>query len=264
MARFCPLFSGSSGNAYFIGSEKYGVLIDAGKSAKQLTTVLERCSIPISAVQAIFVTHEHADHISGVRVFASRHHLPVFASAGTLEEMEKMGCLKGVEKAIPFPSGGVECAGMYINSFRTSHDSAESIGYQITTQDERKLSIATDLGFMSDTVRNAITGSDLIVLESNHDVGMLRNGFYPYPLKRRILSDTGHLSNEACADELCGFVKSGTTRFFLAHLSKENNTPDLAHRTSLCALTMNGFQDGLDFQLSVAPRENIEGKVTIF
>ena len=175
-----------------------------------------------------------------------------------------MGCLNGVAKAVPFPGGGVECAGMYIKAFRTPHDSAESIGYRITTEDGRTLSVATDLGFMSDSVRQAVQGSDLVVLESNHDVGMLQNGPYPYPLKRRILSDTGHLSNESCAQELCGLLKNGTARFFLAHLSKENNTPDLAYQTALCSLTMSGFQSGVDFQLSVVPRENTAGKVTIF
>ncbi len=264
MARFCPLFSGSSGNSYYIGSGDYGILVDAGKSAKQLTTMLDICGIPLRAVQAVFITHEHSDHINGVRVFASKNRLPVFASPGTLAEMERMGCLNGVAKAVPFPGGGVECAGMYIKAFRTSHDSAESIGYRITTEDGRTLSVATDLGFMSDSVRQAVQGSDLVVLESNHDVGMLQNGPYPYPLKRRILSDTGHLSNESCAQELCGLLKNGTARFFLAHLSKENNTPDLAYQTALCSLTMSGFQSGVDFQLSVAPRENTAGKVTIF
>lgn len=264
MARFCALFSGSSGNSYYIGSEQAGILIDAGRTAKQLDNMLEHCAIKPEAVQAVFVTHEHSDHIKGLRVFASKHHLPVFASAGTLSELELLDCLSPKYEAKVIGDSGMECAGMFIKPFHTSHDCAESVGYRIETRDGRSVAVSTDLGFLSDEVRRELTGADMIVLESNHDVGMLQTGPYPYYLKRRILSKTGHLSNTDCAGELCGFAGSGTTRFVLAHLSSENNTPELAYQTSLCSLTLSGLKQGTDFELYVAPKENREGKLILF
>lgn len=264
MARFCTLFSGSSGNSYYIGSADEGILIDAGRTAKQLDNMLKNCGIDVAAVRAVFVTHEHTDHVKGLRVFASRHRLPVYASAGTLEELELLDCLSPKYTASVVGPEGMECAGMFIRPFHTSHDSAESVGFRIETRDGRTAAISTDLGFLSEEVRQGISGADMVVLESNHDVGMLQNGPYPYPLKRRILSKTGHLSNTDCAGELCGLAASGTTRFVLAHLSAENNTPELAYQTSLCSLTLSGLRQGTDFELYVAQRENTEGKTILF
>ncbi len=263
MARFCPLFSGSSGNGYYIGSAEEGILIDAGRSAKQITEKLNACEIPQKAIQAIFVTHEHSDHVSGLRVLAGRLGVPVYASAGTMQALEHMGILTEKFPASVLSMEGIVCAGMRIHPFHTSHDCAEGYGYCVRTADDRSVAFATDLGYFSEEVQENITGSDLVVLESNHDVGMLENGPYPYPLKRRILSNRGHLSNAACSEAAVGLVQSGTARIFLAHLSKENNTPELARETSLCALKQMGAQDGKDFLLEVVPREN-PGKVTVF
>ena len=264
MARFCPLFSGSSGNSYYIGSAREGILIDVGRSAKQIAEMLGACNIDVSAIRAIFVTHEHSDHVAGLRVFASRHHVPVYASAGTLEALSTMGCLNEKIESSVIDSNGMECAGMRITPFPISHDSAECVGYRIETPDGRKIALSTDLGCLSEDVRKNLAGSDMVVLESNHDIRMLENGPYPYVLKRRILSNTGHLSNDACASELDGLVRSGSTRFVLAHLSRENNTPDLAFQTALCSLKMSGMKQGKDFELFVAPRENAEARTIIF
>ncbi len=187
MARFCPLFSGSSGNSYYIGSAREGILIDVGRSAKQIADMLNACKIEISAIRAIFITHEHSDHVSGLRVFASRHHVPVYASAGTLNALKAAGCLNEKIESGIIGSNGMECAGMKITPFPIPHDSAECVGYRIETPDDRKIALSTDLGYLSEEVRNRLTGSDMVVLESNHDIGMLQNGPYPYPLKRRIL-----------------------------------------------------------------------------
>ena len=264
MARFCPLFSGSSGNSYYIGSARWGILIDAGRSAKQITEMMKNCGMDLSAVCALFVTHEHSDHVAGLRVLASRYHLPVYTSRGTLKELDRMGCLAGDFRANVIEAKGVECAGMRIRPFPISHDSAECVGYRVETEDGRTAALATDLGCLPDDVHRSLSGADLVVIESNHDVGMLENGPYPYPLKRRILSDTGHLSNDVCAGELDRLAHKGAAHFILAHLSRENNTPELAYQTSLCKLTMSGMKQGRDYKLTVAPRANTTGQVVVF
>lgn len=264
MAKLCPLFSGSSGNSYYIGSEEEGILIDAGRSARQITKMLENCGIPITAVKGIFVTHEHTDHIKGVRVFASKNQVPVFASRGTLESMKESGNVTDSCISYVIDETGMDFAGMHIIPFPISHDCAQGYGYTIHTQDNRVITFSTDLGIITSDVENALFGSNMVILESNHDVGMLQNGSYPYFLKRRILSNIGHLSNEVCAQLLPNLAQNGTKQFLLAHLSKENNTPDLAYQTALCALTMCGLKPEEDFHLSIAPRENVDGKTISF
>ena len=141
---------------------------------------------------------------------------------------------------------------IHIKAFRTPHDSAESCGYTATFSDGRVISVATDMGEMTYDVMQALKGSDLVLIESNHDIGMLRNGPYPYPLKRRILSSRGHLSNDACSEAIKTLVENGTTRFVLGHLSKENNYPPLAFETAKAALTQIGAIEGVDYLLEVA------------
>lgn len=263
MARFCPLFSGSSGNCTYIGAGGGGILIDAGVSAKRIETALNEREIDPRSIQAIFVTHEHSDHVSGLRVLVKRYGYTVYASAGTLDALLDDGVLREGASMQVISDDGVEAGGMYIHAFHTSHDSRESLGYRIHTPDERWMAVATDMGHMTDEVRCALHGCDLVQIESNHDVRMLENGGYPYFLKRRILADTGHLSNEACAAELPELAKSGVTRFWLAHLSSENNLPELAHATSYAALCGAGLTENVDFQLRVAARVATE-RVTVF
>jgi phosphoribosyl 1,2-cyclic phosphodiesterase len=153
---------------------------------------------------------------------------------------------------------------MKITAFPTSHDSAESVGYQIQTADDRTITLATDLGVLTPPVKEALRQSDFAIVESNHDIGMLQNGPYPYYLKRRILSEEGHLSNGDCADFLPELVSGKTTRLLLSHLSHENNTPELALQTSLCALQVSGMRENVDYQLFVAPRENTMGRTILF
>lgn len=260
MARLCPLFSGSSGNSYYIGSRSAGILIDAGRSARQLDNMLKLCGIAPTAVQGILVTHEHTDHVSGLRVFAKKYGLPIFASAGTLAEIEPT--IEGAETHLIETE--LQIADMTVTPFHTSHDSAEALGFRIKTDDGRVFALATDTGFLSDGVKAGMLGADTVVIESNHDPEMLRNGPYPYPLKQRIFSDRGHLSNEACAEFLPELAKSGTKRFMLAHLSQENNSPTVAREKSLSMLIRAGLVQDVDFLLDIAPVENTEGKSVIF
>jgi len=261
MARLCPLFSGSKGNSYYIGSKKAGILVDAGRSAKQIEMMLKACDIEISAIQGICVTHEHTDHISGVRVFAKKHAVPVFASKGTMRAMA--GAMMG-EVAVSEMEDELQIADMTISPFHTSHDCAEPLGYRIKTKDERVITVATDLGFLSEEVKEALSGVDFAVIESNHDVEMLRHGPYPYYLQKRILSERGHLSNETCADFLPYMAKNGTTRFLLAHLSQENNSRSLALETAMARLLNAGFISGEDFILDAARVENVSGNTILF
>lgn len=261
MARLCPLFSGSSGNSYYIGNENEGILVDAGRSAKQIENALKNNGLDIASVKAIFVTHEHIDHVKGVRVLASRHNIKVYATQGTLSALDDMGELNDKYAYEVISADGNEVSGMRIKSFATSHDCRESCGYVINTADNRSIAVATDLGYISDEVRNAVSGCDTVVIESNHDISMLQNGPYPYLLKRRVLSDSGHLSNDSCSAELAKFVENGTTRIVLAHLSEQNNFPDLAYVTSQSALTQAGMVEKKDFILTVAPKENTNGSM---
>lgn len=257
LAKLCTLFSGSSGNSTYIGSSNNaGILIDAGRTAKQLENAMLANNIDSSKIQAIFVTHEHSDHIKGIRVLASRYNIPVYSSMGTIKAMEEMNIFSGKFKYGVIGEQGMCVCGMCIQPFRTSHDSKESVGYKIKTQDDKTIVIAMDIGFVSDNVRNALKGCDVAIIESNHDVNMLKSGKYPYFLKRRILSNTGHLSNDDCAKELPDLVRSGVKKFILAHLSSENNVPNLALATSVCHLESQNMKKGIDFDISVAPKEN--------
>ncbi|MCL1951963.1 MAG: MBL fold metallo-hydrolase, partial [Oscillospiraceae bacterium] len=212
MANLIPLFSGSSGNSAYIGGASGGILIDAGVSAKRLAAALAGIGVDPGRVGAVFVTHEHADHIAGLRVFCERHHIPVFATPGTLRALERKGVLTAKLRAEPMPPGGVEANGLLVRGFATSHDAADPCGYTCEAEAGEKYAVATDTGCLTDDVKEALRGCGTVMLESNHEVAMLLNGPYPYDRKRRILSDTGHLSNAACADFLPGLLRTGAGR----------------------------------------------------
>ena len=252
MARFAPLFSSSEGNCTYIGGSGGGILIDAGVSAKRIREALAGIGVDPGRIGAVFVTHEHIDHIGGLRVFCERAGVPVFATPGTLRALESQNILTGKFGVSVLPEGGVEVNGMWVRGFRTSHDANEPCGYRVETPDGTRVGIATDTGCLLAETREALRGCDMVMLESNHEVTMLQNGPYPYFLKRRILSDLGHLSNAACADFLRELLRSGTGRFWLAHLSKENNTPELACATARAALEADGAKAGLDYELALA------------
>ena len=251
MARITPLFSSSKGNSYYIGNQKSGILVDCGASYAQIKTAMALCGYDINAVKGVFITHEHSDHIKGLKVLQKNCKVPIFASNKTLEYLisnELVYCeneLYTVEK----PS---TVAGMEIKSFHTPHDSVESVGYSIFTEDERKISICTDLGQITEEVQNAVMGSDLCVLEANYDEKMLKdNPMYPSYLKSRIASVKGHLSNSDSAQEAKKLIEKGTTRIILGHLSQNNNRPEIALKRVLEDL--GEFSINKDYILDVAP-----------
>lgn len=263
MARVYPLFSGSKGNCYYVTTGGKGILIDAGRTAKQIEQALQTNNLDPKNIEGIFITHEHTDHIKGVRVFASRYGINVYASQGTLQQMDQQGHLTPEKFNSYIINSGAEAGGMIVKPFQISHDCAEGLGYIVETPDNRRLAIATDTGYLSDEVKTAIKGCDVVIIESNHDVNMLLNGSYPYMLKRRILSNIGHLSNETCSEFLPHLVRSGTTRLLLAHLSQENNMPQIALESARCSLQEKGMKESTDYTLAVA-KEVTDGSCIIF
>ncbi len=254
MARAVPLFSGSKGNSYYIGTASEGVLIDAGRSCRQIENAMEANGLKMSNVSAVFVTHEHTDHCSALKVLASRYGFEVYASGGTLRALEQGGKIApGTRTNII--ENDIAIGNMLVSRIDTPHDAAESCCYRVTAPDGKSALVATDMGIMVPKVREAAEISDFVVLESNHDIEMLKTGIYPYYLKQRILSQKGHLSNDACAAELVNLVSKGTLRLMLGHLSEQNNTPQIALSTSVSLLEEQGMKFKSDYTLDVAPSE---------
>ena len=252
MSKICPLFSGSTGNSTYIGTKNGAILVDAGASMKRIVEALEQVGGSKEEIKAIAVTHQHNDHITGLRPLLNRLKVPLIASEKTVEALIKYDKIPVSTEVIIADAGTVEVDGIIINRFSTSHDCAGSSGYSFVLPDYKKFTLCTDLGIVTDTVREALLGSDLLLLESNHDIEMLKRGPYPPELKMRIMSDRGHISNAACSAELCTLLKNGTKRFILGHLSQNNNTPLLARSSAEAALMDIGAENGKDYLLSVA------------
>ncbi|MBQ8297440.1 MAG: MBL fold metallo-hydrolase [Ruminococcus sp.] len=259
MARIYPLFSSSKGNSTFIGTEKGGILIDCGVSFKRLTAALELNRIPVEAVRAIFITHEHADHVGGLRMFTNKTGCPVYGQKRTLQRLADADKISAASPVFDMSNIAITAAGMEVRCFNTPHDTIQSCGYRIHTDDDRICAVCTDLGHITEEVDNALTGCRLVLLESNYDEGMLRTGRYPLYLKQRILSLNGHLSNDDCAAQVGKLIERGTTHFILGHLSQDNNRPQLADRTVHNSLTQ--YTRGKDYLLGVAPVETQGGAV---
>ena len=252
MILFAPLFSGSSGNCTYIGTRAQGILVDAGVSAKNILAALEGAGVEPGAVRGILVTHDHHDHIRGLRVLAKRLRVPVWATAETLEGILDTGNLEP-GAAMEELSPRMEIAGMEVTPFDTPHDVAHSVGFRFQAG-ERAIGYATDLGTVTPEIWQGLAGADLVFLESNYEPRLLEISRYPYYLRRRIASDRGHLSNPECADTLRRLALSGTGRFVLGHLSRENNTPELAAASAREALGEAGLVEGRDFLLEIARR----------
>lgn len=264
MARYGALFSGSKGNCIYVGTATRGVLVDAGVSAKRICEALEQRGVSPAAITGVLVTHEHSDHIHGLRVLTKRFHWPVYASEGTLTALTEMGALTPECDVVPVYDRRTTAVGdLVVTPFHTPHDAAESLGFCIETPDERKIGIATDMGVMWPQVEERLAACDLVHIESNHDVGMLRRGPYSLSLQQRILSDRGHLSNDVCAAAVARLAAAGVSRFFLAHLSENNNTPTLARQTSMSALNRDGFVPDRDYLLRIAEPVS-ETPLTVF
>lgn len=251
---FCSLYSGSSGNSIFVASEKAKVLIDAGLSGKSIESALKDIEQAPNELDGIFITHEHSDHVKGVGVLSRKYNIPVYANEKTWQGMATMiGKIKPENMKI-MNSKNIEIKDMFITSFNISHDANAPRGYTVVDAQNKKACIATDLGIFTDEVKENIIDGDVILLESNHDVEMLKFGPYPYVLKRRVLSDVGHLSNDACGNAIVQVMNHKQKRIVLGHLSNTNNYPDLAYQTVVNILNENKVNLDKDVILTLADR----------
>ncbi len=249
---FLSLVSGSSGNATLITDEQTTILIDCGLSGKKLEAAFASIGRSPKELDAILVTHEHIDHTAGVGVVSRRFDVPVYATAGTYRGMS-VGKLADKNIHTIAPEHSFEIGTIGVCPFSISHDANDPVGFSFFVN-HKKVSLATDTGTMTDSIKQHILGSEAVILESNHDVDMLLYGSYPYSLKQRILSERGHLSNDDCAKTAVELLQSGTRHILLGHLSNENNTPEIAFRTAVNALRKAGAAIDSDVRLGVARR----------
>lgn len=254
---FCSLFSGSSGNCIYAGSERTNILIDAGMSGKRITASLNEIGISAKDIDAILITHEHSDHIHGVGVMSRMFNIPVYANNNTWKAMQnEIGSIKEENIRVIKNDDMFSIKDIDIKAYSTPHDAADPVGYCLWSNG-KKVSIATDIGHASDNVISNIKESDLILLESNHDVEMLKAGPYPYILKRRILSDTGHLSNDDAGKTIVKLLSDKYMTVLLGHLSEHNNYPELAYATVMAILNESGINIDKDIRLELAGRKSV-------
>lgn len=256
--RLCSLYSGSSGNSIYVGSDQTHILVDVGVSAKKIIEALAKVEIKPEEIDGILITHEHSDHIAGLGVILRKFGIPVYGTPKTLEEVAQYKSLGKVDMSLFHgvePEQSFQINDMWIKPISTWHDAADPVCYTLMNE-EKKVAIATDLGDYDDHIVDALSGADAMLIEANHDIRMLEVGPYPYPLKQRILSKRGHLSNERGGQLVRALLNDHIKGIYLGHLSKENNYPELAFEAVKDELLGNAYSnDYRDFNLMVANRE---------
>ena len=255
---FASIASGSSGNCIYVASGHTRLLIDAGLSGRRIEAGLKELSLTGYDIDALLVTHEHNDHVDGVGIMSRRYDIPVYATEGTWDNMpEKVGKMRPNNKKALYSGETLVINDLSIRPFDIPHDAAQPVGYTIS-DGISKITVATDIGHITDEVKENIRDSSILLIESNHDVNMLKRGPYPYPLKQRVLGDFGHLSNENCGRMLREILSDTLKYIFLGHLSNENNTPMLAYETVKASLEAEGVVIGGDVNMYVAPRYGVK------
>ena len=264
--RMFSIASGSSGNSSYIGSENTHILVDVGITAKRIGEGLNKADLDIKDIDAILITHEHIDHIRAVGVLARKYAIPMYTSKGTIEGIRASSCLgdfdyellNELEADKDFMIGDIG-----VKAFNINHDANETFGYRFSGKG-KNLAVATDIGSYSDYTLENLRNLDALLIEANHDVKMLETGPYTYDLKRRILGDFGHLSNENSGRLICGILNDKIKRIYLGHLSSENNYPDLALASVKCEIDISDCSyKSKDFNIEVAPKNDISGIVEI-
>ena len=257
--RLCSIASGSSGNCIYVGSDHTNLLIDTGISKKKVEAGLYDIDIKPDEIDAILITHEHADHIQGLGVFSRKYEVPIYATAGTFAGIHRAKSLGKISEDLFHEiraDGPFEVGDVIVNPFRISHDANEPTAYRIE-QGAKAIAVATDLGNYDGYTIENLKNLNAILLEANHDVHMLEVGPYPYPLKRRVLGDTGHLSNELSGRLLCDILHGKLQHVLLGHLSQENNYAKLAYETVKLEISMgDNPYTGSDIPITIARRDS--------
>ena len=247
--RFSILASGSSGNIAYIESDKQRLLVDAGLSGKKIETLFKQIDRQIADVDAIFVTHEHKDHIHGVGILSRKYNIPVYANRATWQAMEKMiGNISPENRREIEPDQLVTFGDIDVQTYQVSHDAAMPQFYAFQ-QGNKQFAMLTDTGYVSDKLRSLLQNANAYLIESNHEIEMLRYGQYPWSLKQRILGDKGHLSNEDGALAMVDMIGEATNAIYLGHLSRENNTKELAMSTMEDVLQRHDYETGRALKL---------------
>lgn len=264
--RLCSIASGSSGNCIYVGSETTHFLVDVGISGKRIEAGLNELGLTGRDLDGILITHEHADHISGLGVMSRKYGVPIYASKGTIAQMKETAGLGNIDQDLFIE---VEAdrkktvKDLTIYPMKISHDASDPIAYRIN-YGSRKVAVCTDLGVYNDYTVECLRGMDALLIEANHDVNMLQVGPYPYYLKQRILGNKGHLSNENCGRLLSRILHDNMKAISLGHLSKENNMPELAFEAVRMEITMgDNPYNANDFNIQVAKRQEISPVIQI-
>lgn len=251
--RIYPLFSSSKGNSTYVGTKSEGLLIDCGVSCTRLMKALAAIEIPVEAIKGILITHEHADHIQGLKIFTRKTGIPVYSRSATLDRLSDMGYISS--ETYDIGDEPVRIGSFTVCSSRTFHDAVSPCCYRISMGDS-SCAVCTDLGTVTADIEDALCGVDAILLEANYDSDMLSHGPYPIELKKRISSFDGHLENSQTAGFAVRLVSSGTKRIILGHLSENNNDPHTALEEVTDTLLKNGFSAGGDYMIMAAAPED--------
>lgn len=252
MLKCCSLYSGSSGNSFFVQSKNSKILIDVGVSVKKIETALnEQFNLKLDNIDAIFITHEHSDHTKGLKIICSKYNIPIYATKGTWDALNNID-IPLEKKNIIKLNTSFNFNDLRIFPFPTPHDANEPCGYNIYNNNS-KISIATDIGYINENLFNNLKASSFIMLEANYEPNILKVSHYPYLLKKRIASNNGHLSNIDAGQTISKLIDYGLKDALLIHLSKENNMPEIAYQTVIEKLNKENKND---FNLHIAPRNN--------
>lgn len=261
MATFTSLYSGSSGNASLVREGRSCLCVDMGKNCKTTVAALQQAGVEPGDLQGILITHEHSDHIAGLKVFLKRWQIPVYASTLTLDYLADYDLVPPGARLIELEGKSDLLGDFEISSFSTSHDAVDCHGFRIASCTGGVLALATDLGCVTSQVYENLTGADLVVLEANYDANRLKFGPYPYYLKARIASDRGHLCNTVTGETLAKLLAEGCEKFALCHLSNENNTPELALGAVANAFIARGMVPGKDGLLQALSRHAVSPSI---
>lgn len=255
MIKFVSLISGSSGNSTFISDGKTNLLVDCGMSGIKLKNSLEQLDVSPDSIDGLLITHEHTDHVKGAGVVARKYGIPLYATEKTFCSMN-IGKISDSCINIIQPNTEIEIGTIGVKPIPIPHDAADPVCFNLFLNN-KNIMLATDIGHMTDDFLENMYGCEMLLIESNHDVDMLKMGGYPYVLKQRILSDVGHLSNDNAAKTIHKLIEKGTKHIMLGHLSKENNHPDIAYHTTSNFLRNNNVEIDKDLTLTVANRDTL-------